>query len=169
MEHQWSNTRFKQTTSTVMSHGNMASWSQTCPAVLIQLIKQLSMFVRLLFWNFQHCLPLLSVLHTIFYRVTGQIFDQIWYLIFTYLIFGPVVVWLRSTAHSNFPCGQEVKGPDFCSRLLSYICDTTGYIQGDLGTISSCVRGDQNRCFRPGHDDFLTITKWFLCLNLTKQ
>ena len=33
--------------------------------------------------------------------------------------------------------------------------------QGQHGTISSCVFGDQNRYSEPKHDLFLNLTKWF--------
>ena len=36
------------------------------------------------------------------------------------------------------------------------------------GDIYSCVCGDQNRYFLPNHDVFLNLTKWLLCLNLTR-
>lgn len=34
--------------------------------------------------------------------------------------------------------------------------------------IVSQVRADQNRYFKPGHNVFQTVTKWFWCLNLTR-
>lgn len=35
--------------------------------------------------------------------------------------------------------------------------------------ISTQVRGDQNWYFKPNHDVFLNLTKWFLCVNLSSD
>lgn len=35
--------------------------------------------------------------------------------------------------------------------------------------ISTQARGDQNWYFKPNHDVFLNLTKWFLCVNLSSD
>ena len=65
-------------------------------------------------------------------------------------------------------------------------CETTGYFRQETmafkhlhawhqgiflmwpRVISICIRGNQIRPFKPNHDVFLTLTKWFLCLSLVE-
>ena len=53
------------------------------------------------------------------------------------------------------------------SGLVFNMCETTEYLSRYFGANSGLVCGDQNIYFKLKHDVFLTLTKWFWCLNLT--